>query len=187
LSIGLKILRVSERDLARLRQHGLDPAELLVMGGSPDEDFSTWELEQQERIFREREAANLVNPADAVFRQAKARVARRLAVRRGQAAELEAMPLLDLGAAWQAIDTLLNGRLLAGGAELGGDLGYGPARGIWPDDTRLLAEYAVALDPCAPGPLDGQARREIAYLWPRLRDYLDNAVASGCGLLIWLY
>lgn len=187
MSIGLKILQVSALDLARLRQHGLDPAELLATSGSPDEDFTTWELEQQERIFREREAAGLADPEDAVFRRAKARVARRLAARRGQAAGAEAMLPLDLGAAWQEIDTLLTGRLLAGGTELGGDLGYGPARGLWPDETRLLAEHAAALDPSASGPLDGQARREIAYYWPRLRDNLDKAVASGCGLLIWLY
>ena len=97
------------------------------------------------------------------------------------------------------------------GEELGGDLGYGPARLHDEKDTQDFAHFLDTLDvarlqervdyremsrvgayavPRGPGSdaeYEAGLRAEVALYFPRLRDYVVKMAEKRDGLLIWLF
>ena len=215
MSICLYIKHASEIDQARYRRDGVALAD--IQGGdSTDEGFVLAELEAQERIFAEREAAGLIDPRFVSHhRAAKARIARRLARMRGTAdvATPPSPAVLDLHKSWHTLHFALTGRaeggalpaatLLSGGTEIGRDLGYGRARCVTEASTRSFATFLAGLDVAAlaarivPATLRAQGvygaslssarlRDELAHDFPRLRDHVVAAASARSGLLIWM-
>lgn len=212
MSICLYLKHAGEIDQARYRRDGVAVADLQV-GDDANDKFSLAELEAQERILTEREAAGRIDPHFASHhRAAKARVARRLAQKRGMA--VEATPrVLDLHKSWHALHFAFTGRaeggalpaaaLLSGGTEVGRDLGYGRARIVAESPTRDFAAFLAGLDVVAlAARLDPAAMRaqgvygasrsrarlldEFAYEFPRLRDHVTAAARGRLGLLVWM-
>lgn len=125
-------------------------------------------------------------------------------------------PPLDLHKSWHVLHFLFTGTawegtapantLLAGGREIGEDLGYGPARVIGPAETSAFDRYLSSLslgelerrlDPGAMARLeiycadadDGDVADlvdDIEHHFPRLRNYVASAAARGHGMTIWM-
>jgi hypothetical protein len=126
-------------------------------------------------------------------------------------------PMLDLGKSWHILHFVLTGQawtgtmpaatLLAGGREIGRDLGYGPARASSPAETAAFARFLEALDVARlssrldmrkmarlgiycvdsvdPGTLAG-LRAELSRNFPRLTDFVGGAARSDDGMLMWM-
>lgn len=107
-------------------------------------------------------------------------------------------------------DTSSPGGSLLDGEELGEDLGYGPARLLGEKQTAAFAHflenldlasvqaridcvemanleiYAVPMGAASGGSCEDEVREEVAFYFPRLRDYVVQVVQKRGGLLTWL-
>ncbi len=215
MSICLYIKHASEIDQARYRRDGVGLTDL-PSGNSSNQDYSLAELQTLERTIATREAAGLVDPGrDAAHRALKARVAKGLALAKGSGdASMPAPPaVLDLHKSWHILHYALccsgecgalpAATLLAGGSEVGHDLGYGRARLVDAAATRAFAtcladiEISVLTGSLIPKAMRAQkiygASRSLASLsadltddFPRLRDHVAAAARDHFGLLIWM-
>jgi hypothetical protein len=123
---------------------------------------------------------------------------------------------IDLDKAWHGIHYLLNGTaeggdepyslVILGGQEIGEDLGYGPARLLFPDQVADIAGALRELDADAlearfdaaameeaqiyPGQIwsrDGQEALDyLLHHYAQLVDFYEAAAARGDGMILWL-
>ncbi len=103
---------------------------------------------------------------------------------------------------WQEIHHILTGEAkpsgdllsnaIFGGAEIGSDLGYGPARFLTPEQVKPISErlasvseehFRTAARSFAKG--DEEAVEFYWGLFTRLRTFYRTAVESGCPMLLW--
>jgi len=125
--------------------------------------------------------------------------------------------VLNLDKSWHVLHFLFTGRawdgplpagvLLAGGREVGEDLGYGPARTLTPDETKAFAKFlsgqsvpalAKRIDTGTMKKLgisgadheDAGARADLEadvdHYLPQLQTYVGGAAKDGNGLVIWM-
>lgn len=212
MGLCLYIKHASEIDQAGYRRDGVALADIQG-GGADNDDFTLAELVAQERIFAEREAAGRIDPLFASHhRTAKARIAQRLAQKRGVVIAA-APPVLDLHKSWHTLHFAFSSTadggelpaatLLCGGTEIGRDLGYGRARIVSAAATSAFATYLTGTDVAALAtrlvPATMRAQRiygasrsrarlheELMHDFPRLRDHVTAAADSRSGLLIWM-
>lgn len=215
MSICLYIKHASEFDQARYRRDGVVLAD--IQGGDgAGEKYSLAELEVMERTIAAREAAGPIDPRLAgAHRAFKIRVAKGLALARGSVGAATPPPpdVLDLHKSWHILHYALTGRaeggalpaatLLAGGTEIGRDLGYGRARNVTAAATSTFATYLTGIDVATltaslvPAVMRIQkiygASRSRASLnadltqdFHRLRDHVTAAASDRSGLLIWM-
>jgi hypothetical protein len=107
-------------------------------------------------------------------------------------------------------DTRSPGGALLSGEEVGEDVGYGPARLLGGKQTAEFARFLATLDlaslqarakvkemasvgvysmpsgPDSDDSYDSEFREEVAFYFPRLRDYVIQIAQRQGGLLIWL-
>jgi len=123
---------------------------------------------------------------------------------------------LDIDKAWHGIHYLLNGTteggdepyslVILGGQEIGEDLGYGPARLLFPEQVADIAgalremdadALEARFDPVAMEEAqiypeqtwtrDGQEALDyLLHYYARLTDFYEAAAARGDGVILWL-
>ena len=207
MSMNLYLRRVSAADVARYRRHGVDDSDLDILDEAPAAAAFTrlWELERG-FVAREGVAAFSIAAREML---AEPLVQGASAGRRG--------PLLDLHKSWRMLHFLFTGEawegelpaatLLAGGREVGEDLGDGPARVVSIEETAGFARFLKRLDHATLlGRLDARAMKalgiycagnadpdavaelkdDLAHYFPRLRAFVADASARREGLLIWM-
>lgn len=206
MSANLYLRRASAADIARYLRRGVEDRDLDVGGDPPAADafVRLWELE---RRFVAREGVAALSLA--------AREMLAAPLISGASAEART-PALDLGKSWRMLHFLfadegLAGEsaaaaLLAGGREVGEDLGCGPARLLSAGETagfarflnrldldalsrRLDAKAMKALGVYCAGGVNRAAAQELKdhldHYFPRLRAYVAAAAEKGEALLIW--
>jgi hypothetical protein len=214
MSMTLYLKHASAQDLARFACEGVEDVDIGVGDESDlaDEGFSR--LKELELLFVAGEGRAAFSP-----------IAREMLVehldlmrRRGFDAKptgTPRAPVLDLHKSWHMLHFLFTGdawegelpaaTLLAGGREVGEDLGYGPPRMLSQEETTRFARFLEGLDLAALSTrLDGKAmkalgvycaedaesiadlREDLARYFPRLRAFVMDAAGKGRGLLIWM-
>ena len=136
--------------------------------------------------------------------------------RSGDGAAPGGTPPLDLHKSWHMLHYLFTGTawdgrapentLLAGGREIGEDLGYGPARLVGASETAAFAAFlsSLSLDDlgrrvdlramarleiyCASDGDDDAAEihEDLDHYFPLLKDYVAAAATRGHGMAIWM-
>jgi len=214
MSMTLYLKHASQTDLARYARDGVEGEDLgvLVEAGFVEEQVSR--LKALELLYLADEGRAAFSPAAREMLVDHISLLRR----RGSGAmrvSSPSTPVLDLHKSWRLLHFLFTGdaregappaaTLLAGGREVGEDLGYGPPRMLSLDETAAFADFLNGLDPDAlSARLDGEAmkslgvscacdedcadelREEFARYFPRLRSFVSAAAERRQGMLIWM-
>lgn len=214
MSMTLYLKHASQPDLARFARDGVRDADFGVEDEGHVADDSFLRLKQLELLYVAGEGRAAFSPAarEMLFDHFD------LMRRRGFGAKpmgRPGAPVLDLHKSWHMLHFLFTGdawegelpaaTLLAGGREVGEDLGYGRPRILSQPETSAFAGFLAPLDvPALAARLDGQAMKalgvycaededsvadlhdDLARYFPRLRSFVTDAAAKGRGMLIWM-
>jgi hypothetical protein len=212
MSMTLYLKHASRRDLVRYARDGVEGEDLGALIEAGFDDGQAARLKKQELLY-------VAAEGDAAFSAAKDMFFDHMALRRRCASgrmrvSSPSAPVLDLHESWRMLHYLFAGdawegtlpaaTLLAGGREVGEDLGYGPPRMLSPEETASFARFLDGLDLDAlaarldagalkslgahdPGGGGAEKRREeLARYFPRLRAFVAAAAARRQGMLIWM-
>ncbi|WP_424360464.1 DUF1877 family protein [Methylocystis parvus] len=210
MGMTLYLKHASQIDLARYAREGVEGEDLGVLVEAGFADRHAARLKELELLYvaDEGRAAFSTTAREMLFDHLD------LLRRRGSGrmrVSSPSEPVLDLHGAWRMLHFLFTGdafegalpaaTLLAGGREVGEDLGYGPPRMLSIDETAAFSRFLEALDLDAlAGRLDARAmkslgyhcgeeaelRAELARYFPRLKAFVAAAAARRQGMLIWM-
>lgn len=214
MSMTLYLKHARATDLQRYASHGVDDEDLGLEddSGLAQERFSR--LKELELLYVAGEGRAAFSPAarEMLFEHID------LMRRRGFGAKpmgTPRAPVLDLHKSWHILHFLFTGdawegelpaaTLLAGGREVGEDLGYGRPRILEQRETGNFARFLCELDvPALAARLDGRAMKalgvycaddvesvaglheDLSRYFPRLQSFVADAAARRSGLLIWM-
>ncbi|PPD46458.1 MAG: hypothetical protein CTY15_00020 [Methylocystis sp.] len=214
MSMTLYLKHATQSDLARFVRDGVYDADLGVEEERHIAGESFLRLKELELIYVAGEGRAAFSPAarEMLFDHFD------LMRRRGFGVKpmgSPAAPVLDLHESWHMLHFLFTGdawegelpvaTLLAGGREVGEDLGYGRPRMLSVTETEDFARFLEPLQVASlTARLDGQAmkalgvycvqdeescadlRDDLARYFPRLRSFVGDAARKGRGMLIWM-
>lgn len=214
MSMTLYLRHASQTDLARFAAEGVEGDDLGVLLEAGYAERQASRLKELELLYVADEGRAPFSPAarDMLFDHLD------LLRRRGSGlmrVSSPSAPVLDLHGSWRMLHFLFTGdafegalpaaTLLAGGREVGEDLGYGPPRMLTLDETAAFARFLDGLDPDAlTARLDGKAikslglpcgageacagalHEDLARYFLRLQAFVAAAAARRQGMLIWM-
>jgi hypothetical protein len=197
MSMTLYLKHASRRDLVRYARDGVEGEDLGVLIEAGFEERQAARLKKLELLYVAGEGHAAFSPAAREMFFDHMELLRRRGSGRMRVSSPSA-PVLDLHESWRMLHCLFAGdafegalpaaTLLAGGREVGEDLGYGPPRMLSLEETASFARFLDGLDLAAlAARLDAEKlREELARYFPRLRAFVAAAAARRQGMLIWM-
>lgn len=210
MSMTLYLKHASQRDLARYAREGVEGEDLGVLVEAGFAERHAARLRRLELLYVAEQGRAAFSPAAREMLFDHLDLLRRRGSGRMRVSSPSA-PVLDLHGAWRTLHFLFTGdafegalpaaTLLAGGREVGEDLGFGPPRMLSLDETAAFSRFLDGLDLDAlAGRLDAGAikslgrrcgeeaalREELTRYFPRLAAFVAAAAARRQGMLIWM-
>jgi len=214
MSMTLYLKHASQSDLARYAREGVEGDDLGVLVEAGFAEKQAARLKELELLYvaDEGRAPLSIAARDLLFDHLE------LLSRRGSGlmrVSSPSAPVLDLHDSWRMLHFLFTGdafegalpaaTLLAGGREVGEDLGYGPPRMLSLDETAAFSRFMEGLDldaltarlgakaikslglPCGGGEAGaGALHEDLIRYFPRLQSFVAAASARRQGMLIWM-
>ncbi|QGM97136.1 DUF1877 family protein [Methylocystis parvus] len=214
MSMTLYLKHASQNDLARYAAEGVESDDLGVLAEAGVADRQAARLKELELLYvaDEGRAPLSIAARDMLFDHLD------LLRRRGSGlmrVSSPSAPVFDLHGSWRMLHFLFTGdafegappaaTLLAGGREVGEDLGFGPPRMLSLDETAAFSGFLNGLDLDAlAARLDGKAvkslglrrgegeacagalHEDLARYFPGLQAFVAAAASRRQGMLIWM-